>query len=110
MFAVCQTPANKPRQTKRKASALAMLLTILGPPVVPFYLFLGEGCPTKIDYRKKFTLILTSLLEDLEYRATLAPTESCGLTSMLGAGFVSLYNISCLCLPKDPANFRAPRI
>ena len=28
--------------------------------------FLGEGSPSKIDYRKKGTLILTSLLEDLE--------------------------------------------
>ena len=28
-------------------------------------LFFGEGSPTKIDYRKKGTLILTSLLEDL---------------------------------------------
>ena len=27
--------------------------------------FLGEGFPTKIDYRKKDTLTLTSLLEDL---------------------------------------------
>ena len=27
--------------------------------------FLGEGSPTKIDYRKRGTLILTSLLEDL---------------------------------------------
>ena len=32
---------------------------------MPFYPFLGEGSPTKIDYRKKGTLILTSLLEDL---------------------------------------------
>ena len=31
-----------------------------------FYPFLGEGSPTKIDYRKKGTLILTSLLENLE--------------------------------------------
>ena len=39
---------------------------LLGPPVVPCYPFLGEGSPTKIDYRKKVgTLILTSLLEDL---------------------------------------------
>ena len=38
----------------------------LGPPVVPFSpLFLGEGSSTKIDYRKKGTLILESLLEDL---------------------------------------------
>ena len=27
--------------------------------------FLGEGSPTKIDYRKNGTLLLTSLLEDL---------------------------------------------
>ena len=27
--------------------------------------FLGEGFPTTIDYRRKGTLILTSLLEDL---------------------------------------------
>ena len=32
---------------------------------MPFYPFLGESSPTKIDYRKKCTLILTSLLEDL---------------------------------------------
>ena len=32
---------------------------------MPFYLFFGEGAPTKIDYRKKDTLILTSVLEDL---------------------------------------------
>ena len=29
--------------------------------------FFGEGSPTKIEYRKKGTLILTSLLEDLAY-------------------------------------------
>ena len=33
---------------------------------MPCYPFLGEGSPTKIDYRKKGTLILTSLLEDLD--------------------------------------------
>ena len=37
------------------------------PPVVPFYPFSGEGSPTKIDYSKKGTLILTSPLEDLIY-------------------------------------------
>ena len=39
----------------------------LGPPArCPFSPpFLGEGSPTKIDYRKRGTLILTSLLEDL---------------------------------------------
>ena len=39
----------------------------LGHPVVPFYLVLGEGSPTKKDYSKKGTLILTSLLEDLVF-------------------------------------------
>ena len=38
----------------------------LGPPVVPFYPFFGQGSPTKIDVLKKVgTLLLTSLLEDL---------------------------------------------
>ena len=32
---------------------------------MPFYTFLRKGSPTKIDYRKKGTLVLTSLLEDL---------------------------------------------
>ena len=32
---------------------------------MPFSPFLGEGSPTKIDDRKKCTLILSSLLEDL---------------------------------------------
>ena len=41
-------------------------LFYLGPPIVPFSpLFWGAGFPTKIDYRKKGSLILTSLLEDL---------------------------------------------
>ena len=33
---------------------------------MPFYPFLGEGSPAKIDYREG-TLILTSLLEDLDW-------------------------------------------
>ena len=40
----------------------------LGSPVVPFYPFLGEGSPLKIDYRKNnvgYQLLLSSLLEDL---------------------------------------------
>ena len=32
---------------------------------MPFCPFVWGGFPTKIDYRKKGTLILTSLLEDL---------------------------------------------
>ena len=40
----------------------------LGPPVAPFwiYFFWGRLPPTKIDYREKGTLIVTSLLEDLD--------------------------------------------
>ena len=39
---------------------------MLGPPVVPFLTnILGKGSPTKIGYRNKGTLVLTSLLEDL---------------------------------------------
>ena len=33
---------------------------VLGPPVVPFYPFLGKGPPTKIDYRKKGAPILST--------------------------------------------------
>ena len=41
---------------------------LLGAPVVPFHrFFFREGSPTNIDYRKKGTLILTSLLEDLVF-------------------------------------------
>ena len=41
---------------------------LLGPPVVPFYrFFFWEKFPAKTDYRKKGTLILTCLLEDLGY-------------------------------------------
>ena len=32
---------------------------------MPYYPFLGEGSPTKVDYRKKGALIPTSPLEDL---------------------------------------------
>ena len=36
-------------------------------PLAPFCPYLAEGSPGKIDYRKKGTLILTSLMEDLEH-------------------------------------------
>ena len=41
---------------------------LLGPPAIGALshpTFWGEGSPTKIDYRKRGTLLLTSLLEDL---------------------------------------------
>ena len=37
-----------------------------------FYPFWGAGYPTKIDYRTKGALILTSLLEDLGVAGVLA--------------------------------------
>ena len=40
-------------------------ITQLSPPVLPFSPLFGEGSPTKIDYRKKGTLNLISLLENL---------------------------------------------
>ena len=45
--------------------ALETCEDMLGPPVVPFYPFLGEGPLLKKTTEKKGTLILTSLLEDL---------------------------------------------
>ena len=48
---------------------------------MPFYPLLGKGSPTKIDYRKKGTLILSSLLEDLVSLAFVKqePLASCGI-------------------------------
>ena len=37
---------------EKSAKQLARSRLHLGPPVVPFYSFFGEGSPTKIDYRK----------------------------------------------------------
>ena len=53
----CAAPS--PRRSRRWA------LVELGPPARGTVSFLGAGSPTKIDYRKKGTLILTSPLEDL---------------------------------------------
>ena len=41
-------------------------IPVLGPPVVPFYrFFLGEGSPTKIDYRKRSRVPTCSNLSNL---------------------------------------------
>ena len=71
---VC-SPSNVNQANKMPKSRLAPLSTFsyAGPPVVPFLTpFLGEGSPTKIDYRKKGTVILISLLEDLGYAGVLS--------------------------------------
>ena len=57
----CYTPFTRDTHLFFKKATL----WFLGLPVVPFYPFLGEGSPTKIDYGEKGTLILTSLPEDL---------------------------------------------
>ena len=44
---------------EREAPHFKRNFPFLGPPVVPFYTFLGEGSPTNIDYRKRGTHILT---------------------------------------------------
>ena len=64
----------------------------LGPPVVRFYPFLGESSPNRLDYRKKGTLIPTSLLEDL---VTVLPhgLPHCSRQSR--------------CRPVDPSNLQA---
>ena len=56
-----------PSRYERHAMAWPRGSGAQAPPVVfPFYrFFFGGGFPTKIDYRKKGTLISTSLLEDL---------------------------------------------
>ena len=43
-----------------------MDVVITRSPSSALLLFFGEGFPTKINYRKKGTLILTSLLEELD--------------------------------------------
>ena len=53
------------RVEEQHRASVSMEEMWLGPPVVPFCPFLEEGSPIKIDYRKKGTVILTSLLEDL---------------------------------------------
>ena len=60
---------------------------------MPFYPFLGEGSPTKIDYRKKGTLILASLLEDL-----LAVLTQCGFSAAPTALYYCGWTKSCTIL------------
>ena len=50
---------------------------------MPCYPFLGEGSPTKIDYRKKGALSLTYLLADLDV------VESSDLNFLVETGWVS---------------------
>ena len=47
-----------------RGHGVPLICQTLGPPVLPFYPFWGEGSPTEIDYSNKGTLILASLLED----------------------------------------------
>ena len=49
----------------RDGRSLSNKASFFGGALLPF-LFWGEGSPTKIEYRKDGTLIVTSPLEDLE--------------------------------------------
>ena len=60
------------RKRERERFSFVMVSPVylfLGPPPrCPFYPFLAEGSPTKIDYRQKSgTCVLSSLLEDLAF-------------------------------------------
>ena len=60
----------------------------VGPPVVPFYRsFFGGGFHPKVGYRKKGTLMLTSLLEDL---ATQTKLQRAHTACALECSFVEL--------------------
>ena len=52
---------------------------------MPLFPFLGEGSPTKMDYRKKigYQLILSSLLEDLDKGAKGARNSGSLLGSLI---------------------------
>ena len=60
----------------------------LGPPVVPFYPFLGEGSPTKLDYRTKVGTLNPNL-------STGGPSK-CRNIQVCGGRVLSLDNIGCL--------------
>ena len=57
---------------------------MLAEGVQGFYPFLGEGSPTKIDFRKKGTLIVSFLLEDLAANKLTHLNPSEGFCRVLG--------------------------
>ena len=67
--------------------------------------FLGEGSPTKIDYTKKGTLILTCLLEDLEKNrgdavdsnlsTKMVPLNACPFVCAGPASETGIYELPC---------------
>ena len=63
--------SNVAQEQKRLApTKVAVWLLSRSPSSALSHPFLGEGSPARIDYRKKGTLILTSLLEDLVVKRT----------------------------------------
>ena len=81
------------------------------PSIAPFYLFFGEGSPTKIDYgNKKGTLILTCLLEDLEHVTAMVMTGwKLGCASPCNHGYI-IYNLLTKLVehPSRPSHPRRP--
>ena len=64
---------------------------------MPFYPFLGEGSSAKKDYGKKGTLVLTSLLEDLELLAVYAMKPQGAGSFGLGVEVLELRNHPQIC-------------
>ena len=58
----------------------------LGPPVLPFYPLLGDGSPTKIDYRKSSTEDLAKSVLSQARRAMYTPYP---VPVAVGAGVVA---------------------
>ena len=63
-------------QPSGQRPAASGALPAMAKSVVPLYPFLREGSPSRIDYRKEVTPILTSLLEDLVGKNGQRPWEN----------------------------------
>ena len=61
--------------------------------------FLAEGFPTKIDYRRKGTLILTYLLEDLANLSRWVQL-TCGINTLMNTLMTSGINHFVACGPQ----------
>ena len=103
-----QVPSNNQQQFWRlpKMGGPNLVVALLGPPEVQFYPFSGEGSPTKINQNEKVgTLILTSILEDLDCNPKLRePTKPTlrrhAEKALLFTGHVHSRQVERLCSAK----------
>ena len=78
---------------------------------MPFYLFFWEGSPTRTDYSKKGTRILTSLLEDLVTIGLLKGPCPCQVPCEMGgrvtdlSTFLAVWEIVDVPLDKKLSSF-----